>query len=91
MPVSAPITTVGSFTQEAFDAHFARVSHLPAWWLDRKRAAYARFVALPMPKRTDEGWRFSNYTALTLDGFNLPAAVKAESIAHREIGVTGAQ
>jgi Fe-S cluster assembly protein SufD len=90
MSVSAPTSTVGSFTQEAFEQSLARCAHLPTWWLDRKRAAYTRFVTLPMPKRTDEGWRFSNYTALTLDGFNLPAAVKAESIAHREIGVTGA-
>jgi Fe-S cluster assembly protein SufD len=90
MSVSAPTSTVGSFTQEAFEQSLARCAHLPTWWLDRKRAAYTRFVTLPMPKRTDEGWRFSNYTALTLDGFHLPAAVKAESIAHREIGVTGA-
>jgi Fe-S cluster assembly protein SufD len=88
--VTTPTTLTGSFTREAFDAHLARVAHLPAWWLDRKRAAYARFVAAAMPKRTDEGWRFSNYTALTLDGFTLPAAVKAGDIAHREIGVTGA-
>ncbi len=63
----------GSFTREAFAAHLERVKHLPAWWLDRKRAAYERFAALPMPKRTDEGWRFSNFAALTLDGFALPS------------------
>jgi Fe-S cluster assembly protein SufD len=64
---------VGSFTREAFDAHLQRVAHLPAWWLERKRAAYERFTALPMPKRTDEGWRFSNFGGLTLDGFALPS------------------
>jgi len=90
MSVSTPTTLTGSFTAEVFAAHLERVKHLPAWWLDRQRAAYARFAGLPMPKRTDEGWRFSNYTALTLDGFHLPPAVKAEQIAHREIGVTGA-
>jgi Fe-S cluster assembly protein SufD len=61
--------TVGSFTPEAFDAHLATQSAAPVWWLDRKRDAYARFVALPMPKRTDETWRFSNISTLTLDGF----------------------
>lgn len=71
--VSAPTLPVGSFTREAFDAHLKRVAHLPAWWLDRKRAAYERFASLPMPKRTDEGWRFSNFAALTLDGFALPS------------------
>ena len=65
---------IGSFTPETFAAHLARVSHLPAWWLDRKRAAYERFASLPMPRRTNEGWRFSNlstlppiYTVLSVD------------------------
>ncbi|RXK54941.1 Fe-S cluster assembly protein SufD [Oleiharenicola lentus] len=70
MSVSSPTFPVGSFTREAFAAHLERVKHLPAWWLDRKRAAYERFAALPMPKRTDEGWRFSNFGALTLAGFS---------------------
>lgn len=70
MPAISVTSTVGSFTREAFDAHLARLSHLPAWWLDRKRAAYARFAELPMPVRTNEGWRFSNISALTLDGFS---------------------
>lgn len=73
MSVSSPTLPVGSFTREAFAAHLERVKHLPAWWLDRKRAAYERFAALPMPKRTDEGWRFSNFAALSLDGFALPS------------------
>jgi Fe-S cluster assembly protein SufD len=91
MSVSAPISIVGSFTQAAFDAHLQRVSHLPAWWLDRKRAAYGRFVAAPMPRRTNEGWRFSNLATLTLDGFNAtPAAVRFDQMAHRELGVKGA-
>ncbi len=74
MSVSAPlsVTAVGSFTRELFEAHLRRVQHLPAWWLERKRAAYERFAALPMPKRTDEGWRFSNLSGLSLDGLVLP-------------------
>lgn len=70
MPVSAPTSLVGSFTAEAFNSHLQRVAHLPAWWLERKRAAYARFAALPLPTRTNEGWRFSNIGTLTLDGFS---------------------
>ena len=86
----SPATLTGSFTPEAFAAHLARVAHLPAWWLDRKRAAYARFAALPFPKRTDEGWRFASLGGLTLDGFAPPATVDFKQTAHREIGVTGA-
>lgn len=82
--------TVGSFTREAFAAHLARVAHLPAWWLDRKRAAYERFASLPMPKRTDEGWRFSNYGAISLDGYALPEPVELADIHHTALGITGA-
>ena len=87
--VSAP-SLVGSFTAEACAAHLARCAHLPAWWLDRKRAAYARFAALPFPKRTDEGWRFASLGGLKLDGFRSPDAVNLAQTAHREIGVAGA-
>ena len=87
--VSAP-SLAGSFTAEAFAAHLARCAHLPAWWLDRKRAAYARFAALPFPKRTDEGWRFASLGGLKLDGFRSPDAVNLAQTAHREIGVSGA-
>jgi Fe-S cluster assembly protein SufD len=61
---------VGRFTADAFAAHLAEQKHLPAWWLDRKRAAYERFASLPLPTRKDEGWRFSNIGTLTLDGFD---------------------
>ena len=90
MSVSATTSVVGSFTQAAFDAHLTKVAHLPAWWLDRKRAAYARFAALPMPKRTDEGWRFSNFGALTLDGFHLPEPLPLVDAHHTALGIAGA-
>lgn len=84
-----PAPVIGAFTREAFEAHLGRVAHLPKWWLDRKRAAYERFTALPMPRRTDEGWRFSNYAALSLDGYGLPGATSFEQLHHGEIGVPG--
>ena len=68
---SAPRSLTGSFSAEAFAQHLASLGSAPAWWLDRQRAAYETFAGLPMPKRTDESWRFSNVVALTLDG---PAA-----------------
>ena len=60
---------VGAFTRAAFEAHLASLPPLPEWWLARKRAAFERFAALPLPIRTDEAWRFSNVAGLTLDGF----------------------
>ncbi len=72
---STPPSLTGSFSPEVFAAHLERVKHLPVWWLDRKRAAYERFGSLPMPKRTNEGWRFSNLAGLTLDGFKFERTV----------------
>ena len=86
-PITSPATLTGSFTREAFAAHLGRVAHLPSWWLARKQAAYERFAAAPMPKRTDEGWRFSNFSALTLDGFGFPAtSVKPAALALQAAG-----
>jgi Fe-S cluster assembly protein SufD len=81
MPSAPAISSspVGSFTPEAFAAHLATQSSAPAWWLDRKRAAYAKFAALPMPRRTDETWRFSNIGTLTLDGFAPAAPVQPKT------------
>ena len=67
--LSATKSLTGCFTTEAFAEHLATQQNAPAWWLDRKRAAYEKFVTLPLPSRTDESWRFSNIGTLTLDGF----------------------
>jgi len=80
----------GSFTPELFAAHLASVAHLPAWWLDRKREAWARFMALPMPKRTDESWRFATLTGLKLDGYTLPGPVTSADLGHAPIGIAKA-
>ncbi len=71
-------STIGAFTADAFAAHLATQSSAPAWWLDRKRAAYETFASLPMPKRTDESWRFSSIATLTLDGVQVGRGVPAE-------------
>lgn len=73
MPISAdPTSAIGGFTPEIFAGTLP--SGAPAWWLERKRSAYAQFSALPMPKRTDESWRFSGIAGLKLDGYSLPGA-----------------
>ena len=75
--LSAVPSVAGSFPPEVFQAHLASLPPLPSWWLARKRTAYERFAALPMPARHDEAWRFSNVSTLTLDDFRLPAAAAA--------------
>ena len=87
---SLSATTVGAFTAEVFAAHLARVQHLPAWWLDRKRAAYARFAALPLPKRTDEGWRFSHLSGLSLDGYKLAEPINHQQVTNQDLGAPDA-
>jgi len=84
--LTASASLVGSFTADVFQAHLASLpASLPAWWLERKRAAYARFAALPMPVRTDESWRFSNISTLTIDGVSLPGV--AAAVPHAPIGI----
>src|ERR1017187_9034988 len=78
MAVAAPARPaaadlLGVFTPEVFAAHLASQAALPSWWLERKRSAYSRFESLPMPRRTDESWRFSNIAGINLGGFS-PAA-----------------
>ena len=84
--LTAPTILTGCFTPEVFAAHLASLPpSLPAWWVARKRAAYEKFAALPMPTRTDEMWRFSNIGTLTLDGFSfLPAA---SAVPHSPTGI----
>ncbi len=75
---SPPATTfpaesaLGALTAERFERALAESAGAPAWWLERKRAAYERFAALPAPRRTDESWRFSS-----LAGLGLPAVPAA--------------
>ncbi len=68
--LQTPTDLVGGFTPEVFSRHLAALSSAPAWWIERKRAAYSRFEALPLPGRTDEGWRFSNISGVTLGGYS---------------------
>lgn len=69
---------VGAFTPDLFASHLAAQAAAPAWWLERKRAAYQEFAALPLPKRTDESWRFSNIAGISLDSFGLQPAAKVD-------------
>lgn len=62
---------IGSFTPDIFASHVASAAAAPAWWLERKRAAYEKFAALPLPKRTDESWRFSDILSLSLERYAL--------------------
>src|ERR1700722_3411571 len=66
---TAAIDITGGFTHEVFEKHLAGLPDAPEWWIERKRAAYLRFEGLALPSRTDEGWRFSNISGVTLGGY----------------------
>jgi Fe-S cluster assembly protein SufD len=83
---STSVAPTGVFTPEAFAARLAADSAAPAWWRDRRRAAYERFAALPMPSRKDEAWRFSNLSGLSLEGVALGPTGKDERLARAPFG-----
>lgn len=72
--MSAVLSTALSvgLNAEQFASHLSQRSSQPGWWLATKQAAWNQFLALPMPKRGDERWRFSNTASLNLENFVLP-------------------
>jgi Fe-S cluster assembly protein SufD len=51
---------------------------LPAWLQNAQSEAWSAFQSLPMPKRTDEAWRFANLKAIDLSSFVKPLPVSEE-------------
>jgi Fe-S cluster assembly protein SufD len=49
----------------------------PAWFAERQRAAWQRFLEIPTPKRGHEMWRFSSFKQLDFTGFVAGGAVSA--------------
>jgi Fe-S cluster assembly protein SufD len=51
----------------------------PAWFAERQRAAWQRFLETPQPKRGDEPWRFSSVKQLDFAAFSRSADVSSVS------------
>lgn len=47
----------------------------PAWFAERQRAAWQRFLETPTPKRGDEAWRFSSFKQLDFSAFSSSSVV----------------
>ncbi len=69
-----PVSSAPGFTAEHLAKHLSTRGALPAWWLEAKKAAWNQFVALPMPTRRDEQWRFSSISTLDINGFSVADA-----------------
>src|ERR1700761_3656471 len=65
--------TTGGFTEDAFH-RFIQGRDEPAWLVDRRREAFARFQAFPWPGAREEEWRRTDIRALKLDAFAPPSA-----------------
>ncbi len=75
-------STTGGFTEDAFH-HSLKGRDEPAWLVERRREAFARFQAFPRPGPREEEWRRTDIRALKLDAFSPPTAGEptAEAIA----------
>src|SRR6478752_3600043 len=70
--MSTAVVSTG-FSQEAFDAFLAARDE-PTWLIEMRRAAWRRFLELPMPGVRDEEWMRTDIRLFKLDRFNLPEA-----------------
>jgi Fe-S cluster assembly protein SufD len=77
-------TQAGGFSQSAFEA-FSSGRGEPAWLADRRREAFARFLASPWPTLRDEEWRRTDIRALKLAGFAPPAGQEPSAAARAAI------
>jgi Fe-S cluster assembly protein SufD len=59
------------FTQEAFEA-FLETRNEPAWLVERRRNAWQRFEASPMPDSSQEEWRRTDIRLFRLNRFGVP-------------------
>ena len=57
---------------------FLRERDEPAWLVERRREAFARFQAFAWPSARDEEWRRTDIRGLKLDAFAPPAADEPE-------------
>jgi Fe-S cluster assembly protein SufD len=84
MTSSASGTTLtpatGGFTEETFKA-FLRHRDEPAWLIERRREAFARFQAFAWPSAREEEWRRTDIRGLRIDAFGPPAAEKLSAAA----------
>lgn len=67
------IITEDLLSNHSFNNHIQQYNHLP-WLQTIKEEAWKQFHDRPMPKRTDEKWRFSELKKLSLEGYQFPHA-----------------
>ena len=76
----AAVEVTRGFSQETFDALLAARSSEPDWMRDRRRDAFHVLLDTPLPVRTDEAWRRTDFGSLKLNEVEtLTSAYKGKS------------
>ena len=66
-PIGNVATPQTGFSVEAFEALLAARSFEPGWMHDRRRDAFHVLLDTPLPTRTDEAWRRTDFGSLKLN------------------------
>ncbi|HEY8962183.1 MAG TPA: Fe-S cluster assembly protein SufD [Luteolibacter sp.] len=69
------------------DSAPATSAAFPAWFAERQRAAWQRFLETPQPKRGDEPWRFSSVKQLDFAAFARPEVSAASDLVLRSVAL----
>jgi Fe-S cluster assembly protein SufD len=69
------------------DSAPATSAAFPAWFAERQRAAWQRFLQTPQPKRGDEPWRFSSVKQLDFAAFARPEVSAANDLVARSVAL----
>lgn len=77
-------TQPGGFAEPAFEA-FLKGRDEPGWLVERRRAAFGRFLASPWPTLRDEEWRRTDIRALRLANFGPPSPAAPSEAARAAI------
>src|SRR3954463_4321983 len=73
---TSPASVTGGFNEATFEA-FLNGKDEPAWLRQRRRDAFAAFLAAPWPTARDEEWRRTDIRAFKLDAFAPPGGQEA--------------
>ncbi|WP_367870657.1 Fe-S cluster assembly protein SufD [Luteolibacter sp. Populi] len=60
---------------------------LPAWFAERRRAAWQRFLETPTPKRGDEAWRFSSFKQMDFTGYSAGGSLAGSSLVEDSVSL----
>jgi len=71
---------VDSALKEHFQNHVRSLNTAPDWWRDQKNESFDAFLRLPMPRRKDERWRFSNTSGLDLNTYGFESTLSDTQI-----------